>query len=113
MQQVNEFAATHEDFDELSDYIAMFVSGKGQSLEDAYESAKQAHPVYVQKLIDSKAQEAVDKYIAEQEKEAEKARKAKSVNVRGRDTSKASTEPTGTMEDTMREVYRDIQNRSH
>ena len=91
---VTAFAAdpAHEFFDEVSEQIV---------------------PLINQKEIDRTAKEAGEKSLEDAEKEAKKAMKAKSANVRGRDTNKAPTEPTGTMEDTMREVYRDIQSRSH
>ena len=113
-RDVEAFAADpeHEFFDEISEQMVPLINS-GYSLEDAYKNAIWLNPVTRQKEIDRTAKAAEEKALEEAKKEAEKAKKAKSANVRGRDTSKASTEPTGTMEDTMREVYRDIQNRSH
>ena len=113
VMDVEKFASDpkHSYFDEISEDIAGLIHA-GYSLEDAYEKAVWANPVTRQKEIERvQKQRALD----EQEKkkqEAEKAKKAKSVNVRTRDTNKTPTEPVGTMEDTMRDVYREIQNRS-
>jgi len=111
---VEAFASdpAHEFFDEVSEQIVPLINA-GYSLEDAYENAIWLNPVTRQKSIDQTAKEAAAKAEETAKQEAEKARKAKVVNVRGRDTNKASTEPTGTMDDTMREVYREIQSRSH
>ena len=108
------FAAdpAHEFFDEVSEQIVPLINS-GYSLEDAYQNAIWLNPVTRQKEIDRAAKEAESKALEEAKKEAEKARKAKSANVRGRDTSRTPTEATGTMEDTLRETFREIQNRSH
>lgn len=113
-QDVESFASdpAHEFFDEVSEQIVPLINA-GYDLEDAYQNAIWLNPVTRQKEIDRTAKAAESKALEDAKKEAQKAQKAKSANVRGRDTSKASTEPTGTMEDTMREVYRDIQSRSH
>jgi hypothetical protein len=113
-QDVDAFASdpAHEFFDEVSEQIVPLINA-GYDLEDAYQNAIWLNPVTRQKEIDRTAKDAETKALDDAKKEAQKAQKAKAVNVRGRDTSKASTEPTGTMEDTMREVYRDIQSRSH
>ena len=113
-REVEEFASdpNHPFFDEVSEQIVPLINA-GYTLEDAYENAIWLNPVTRQKEMDRTAKEAADKAQEEAKKEAEKAKKAKAANVRGRDTNRASTEPTGTMEDTMREVYREIQSRSH
>ena len=113
-RDVEAFASDpeHEFFDEVSEQIVPLINA-GYSLEDAYANAIWLNPVTRQKEIDRTAKEAAKKAEESAKQEAEKARKAKSANVRSRDTARASTEPSGTMEDTMREVYRDIQNRSH
>jgi len=112
--EVEEFSSDpkHEFFDEVSEQIIPLINA-GYTLEDAYNNAIWLNPVTRQKEIDRTAKEAAEKAALDAKQEAEKAKKAKAANVRGRDTSKSSTEPTGTMEDTMRDVYREIQNRSH
>ena len=99
----------HEFFEEVAEQIVPLINA-GYNLEDAYQNAIWLNPVTRQKEIDRTAKEAADKAQTLAKQEAEKARKAKSANVRGRDTNKTPTEPTGTMEDTMRETYRAIQN---
>jgi transcription termination factor NusB len=110
--EVAEFAAAHEFFDDVSEQIVPLINS-GYSLEEAYQNAIWLNPVTRQKEIDRAAQEAAVKAEEKAKQEVEKAKKAKSANVRGRDTTRSPTEPTGTMEDTMRETLREIQNRSH
>lgn len=102
----------HEFFDEVSEQIVPLINA-GYSLEDAYANAIWLNPVTRQKEIDRTAKEATETSLKEVKKEAEKARKAKVTNVRGRDTKIAPTEPIGTMEDTLRETYREMQRRSN
>jgi ATP-dependent Clp protease ATP-binding subunit ClpA len=113
-RDVEAFASdpAHEFFDEVSEQIVPLINS-GYSLEDAYKNAIWLNPVTRQKEIDRTTKKAAEDAEKAAKEQAEKARKAKSVNVRGRDTGRTPTEPTGTMEDTMREVYREIQNRSH
>ena len=113
-KDVEVFASdpAHEFFDEVSEQIVPLINA-GYSLEDAYQNAIWLNPVTRQKEIDRTANDAAEKAEKTAKQEAEKARKAKSANVRGRDTVRASTEPTGTIDDTLRETYREIQNRSH
>ena len=99
----------HEFFDEVAEQIVPLINA-GYNLDDAYQNAIWLNPVTRQKEIDRTSKEAADKAQDQAKQEVEKARKAKSANVRGRDTNKSPTEPTGTMEDTMRETYRAIQN---
>ena len=107
---VETFASKHEFFDEVAEQIVPLINA-GYELEDAYQNAIWLNPVTRQKEIDRTAKEAAEKAQETAKQEAEKARKAKSANVRGRDTTKAPTETVGTMEDTMRETYRAINNR--
>jgi len=106
---VEAFAAEHEFFDEVAEQIVPLINA-GYNLEDAYQNALWLNPVTRQKEVNRTSKEAAEKAEKLAKQEAEKARKLKSVNVRGRDTNKTPTEPTGTMEDTMRETYRAIQN---
>ena len=106
---VEAFASKHEFFDDVAEQIVPLINA-GYNLEDAYQNALWLNPVTRQKEVDRTSKEAAEKASTLAKQEAEKARKLKSVNVRGRDTNKTPTEPTGTMEDTMRETYRAIQN---
>jgi len=112
--EVEAFASDpeHEFFDEVSPQMVDYINA-GHTLKDAYDLALKANPVTFQKVLDREKAEAVEKAREEWKAEGAKAKKAKATNVRGRDTNKAPTEPIGTMEDTMREVYREIQNRSN
>ena len=108
---VESFASDpkHEFFDEVAEQIIPLINA-GYELEDAYQNAIWLNPVTRQKEIDRTSKEAAEKASLEAKQEVEKARKAKSANVRGRDTNRTPTEPTGTMEDTMRARYRELQN---
>jgi hypothetical protein len=108
--EVEAFASEHEHFDDLQDEIAKFIS-VGYELEDAYEKALWANPLTRQKELDRIEKEKTGKAKETKKAVVDKAKRAKSVNVRGRNTDRASTAPLGTMDDTMNEVLRDIQNR--
>ena len=113
-KDVEAFASdpAHEFFDEVSEQIVPLINS-GYSLEDAYANAIWLNPVTRQKEVDRAAKEAAKTAENTAKQEADKAKKAKSVNVRGRDTGRASTEPKGTIDDTLLETYNEIQNRSH
>lgn len=108
--EVEVFASEHPYFDDLADEIALQIRA-GHELEDAYKIAYRASHYY-DKDIEKKRKEEEKQALEAKKKEAEQAKKASSVNVRGRDTKKAPTAPKGTMEDTMRDVYRKIQSRN-
>ena len=108
--EVSSFATEHDHFDDLSDEIAHLIRAD-YSLEKAYEIAYRASP-YFEKDLEKQREEKLKKDEQVKKTELEKAKKAKSVNVRGRDTKKAPTAPKGTMEDTMHEVMREIKNRN-
>jgi len=116
-RDVEAFASdpAHEFFDEVSPQMVPFLKDQETkySLDEAYELALKANPVTFQKTLDQQVKEAIGKAKSEWEAEADKAKKAKSANVRGRDTVRASTEPKGTIEDTLLETYNEIQSRSH
>jgi len=107
---VEKFASEHEFFDDVAEQIVPLINA-GYELEDAYQNAIWLNPVTRQKEIDRQSNEAAEKALEKTKQEAEKARKAKSANVRGRDTNRTPTEDVGTMEDTMRETLRNINNR--
>lgn len=107
---VQEFAKEHPHFDDLSDEIAKLIRA-GYELGDAYKVAYRASD-YFEKDLEKKQKDKSKEELEAKKKEAEKAKKAKSVNVRTRDTGKTPTGPLGTMEDTMKDVYRQIQNRT-
>lgn len=108
--EVEAFASKHDHFDDLSDEIAKLIRAD-YSLEDAYNVAYKVSPFFEKDLDKEREKKQIETEKAKKI-EAEKAKKAKSVNVRGRDTKKAPTAPKGTMEDTMHEVMREINNRA-
>ena len=109
-EEVTKFASEHTHFDDLADEIAKLIRAD-YSLDDAYEMAYN-NSVFKAKDDEKKAKEEQEKKLKAKKEEAEKVEKAKSVNVRNRDTGKAPTAPIGTMEDTMRETMRQIKNRN-
>jgi len=110
-EEVGAFASEHPLFDEVSEDLIPFVNA-GLSLEEAYEKAIWANPVTREKEVERLAKEREDASREKAKQAAEKAKKAKSANVRGRDTVKAPTGPLGSMEDTLRNTYHEIQQRS-
>lgn len=110
-ETVSAFSKEHPHFDDLQDDIAKFITA-GYELEDAYEKALWANPSTRQLEIDRINKEESEKLLAQKKEEAEKAKKASSVNVKSRDTSKTPTAPKGTMEDTLRDTFRNIKNRN-
>jgi hypothetical protein len=116
-KDVETFASDpkHAYFDEIADDIAAQIQA-GHDLETAYEKAVWANPVTRQKEMArlQTEQEASlrEKAIAE----AEKAKKASSINVKSRDTSKVPTGPKATMKDldsVLRESMREINSKIH
>ena len=105
--EVSAFADEHPLFEDLSEDIAEFIK-VGNSLEEAYDKALWANPVTRQKELDRQNEVQAKETEKQAKLEAEKAMKAKSVNVKGRDTKRAPTAKIGTMEDTMRETFRKL-----
>jgi hypothetical protein len=113
LKDVEAFASDpgHSYFDEVSGEMTALIQA-GYDLKDAYEKAVWANPITRQKEI-SRLQTEQEIKIKEQTKsEAESAKKAASINVRGRDTKRTPTEPKGTMEDTMRLTLQERKSRS-
>lgn len=98
-------------FDEVADDIVTLLNG-GASLQDAYDKAVWANPVTRAKELARVQTEAEAKFKEKAGKEVIAAKKATSSNVRSRDTSKAPTEASGTMEDTMRDTLQKMKLRS-
>lgn len=98
-------------FDEVADDIVAYLN-TGATLQDAYEKAVWANPVTRAKELARVQTETETKFKEKASKEVAVAKKATSTNVRSRDTGRAPTAPTGTMEDTMRETLKLIQERS-
>jgi hypothetical protein len=109
--EVDTFAKDHPLLDDLQDEIAGFIK-QGYELEEAYNRAERSSDGYIQAEVDRQIKEREAEAESQRQEELKLVKKAKSVNVRGRNTSKAPTGPLGTMEDTMHETYREIQSRN-
>jgi len=87
VNEVDAFASENPYFDEVENEVAIFLEGdKNMTLQQAYEKAIWANPLTRQKEMDRIQQEQSKKAKAEADKKAEEDRKAKSVNVRTKDT---------------------------
>lgn len=111
--EVDAFASDpkHDLFNDCYEDIVKFITA-GDSLQEAYDKAVWANPVTREKQVLTRIQ-------TEAEKAKERARldglpknKAKSVNMRGRDTLRAPTEPLGSMEDTMQKTLVSIRSKT-
>lgn len=115
IQAVQGFiAATNEDgslkhpyFDNVKDHMAaLYESGLYDDLEAAYDAAVWANPETKQLLLAQQAKEEADRVQAEAKERSRKAREADKLNTResGSHTPRQSEKPTGSVEDTMREI---------
>lgn len=113
-KEVDAFASdpAHAYFDDVADDIIVYVHA-GASLQDAYEKAVWANPVTRAKEQARLAKEQHAVLIEKGKKDAAAAKQATSANIRSRDTKRAPTEPSGSMEETMRETLQDINSRTH
>jgi hypothetical protein len=120
-KEVEAFAADkdkHPYFEEVQDHITLLLhgmraAGKQPSLQEAYDQAVWANPVTRAKEI-AKAQTAHEAKLKENARlESLPKKKAAALNVNGRDTKRTPTEPLGTMEETLKKTYREIQERAH
>lgn len=109
--EVDAFAKDHPLLDDLQDEIAGFIK-QGHSLEESYKRAERSSDGYIQAEVERQIKEREAKAKIQSEEELKLVKKASSVNVRGRNASKAPTGPLGTMEDTMHETYREIKSRN-
>lgn len=116
-RDVEAFAtdASHPYFDEVADDIAAMIQA-GHDLENAYEKAVWANPVTRQKELARLQTEQQASIREKATKEADKARKAASLNVRTRDTSRTPTGPKATMrnlDSALEETMREMKSRTH
>lgn len=112
LSEVEAFAAdkAHQYFDECADHILRLLQA-GYPLQEAYDTAVMANPT-------TKAKEVARIQTEHEAKLKENARlnalpkkQAKSVNIGGRETHSAPTEPMGTMEDTIKSTLANIRSR--
>lgn len=116
-RDVEAFAtdASHPYFDEVADDIAGMIQ-VGHDLESAYEKAVWANPVTRQKELARLQTEQQASIREKATKEADTARKAASLNVRTRDTSRTPTGPKATMRNldgALEETMREMKSRTH
>jgi hypothetical protein len=111
--EVSAFAEDHPLFDDLADEMKKFIEA-GYGLEDAYSMAERSSPTYIERELERRIKEQEEAANKQAKKEAEEAKKAKSVNVKAKHTKKAPTAPKGRFldEDDMRETLREIQKRN-
>lgn len=108
----------HLYFDDVRDDMANMIeasekSGKKLSLQDAYDAAVWARPDIRENLLAEQQRQADEKRRQEQARKAEEAKKRGSVNVSTTGTyNNAETSPPGSIEDTLRQKYEEIQSRS-
>ena len=111
-QEVDAFASDPNNafFDEVADDIVKFIKA-GESLQDAYQRAIWANPVTREKQMQTRLQTEAEKAKERARLDALPKKQAKSVNVRGRDTARSSTDPVGSMDDTLKETLAKIKAR--
>jgi len=111
-QEVDAFASDPNNafFEDVADDIAKFIKA-GDSLQEAYQRAIWANPVTREKQMQTRLQTEAEKAKERARLDALPKKQAKGVNVRSRETVRASTEPVGSMEDTMRETLTKIKSR--
>jgi hypothetical protein len=112
--EVDAFAKdpAHPYFDEVADHITLLLRDPKISLKDAYEQAVWANPVTrakEQARLQKETEEAVRKAA---EEEAKKAAAARGTKLRGKDGERASPDFVGSMDETLRETYKEIQGRA-
>lgn len=111
--EVEAFASDpkHAYFDEVADDIALLLQNPKMSLEQAYERAVWANPVTRAKEQARLQKESEDALRDKARKEAEAARKARGTQIRG-EAEKPAADVVGSMEDTLRSTYKEIQDRT-
>lgn len=117
-QSANEVAAfaadpAHPYFNEVAGDVALLLKAdEKMNLATAYERAVYANPVTRAKEL-SRLKEAAEKTAREEaEEKAKAAEKARGTRVRGQEEHRESPDLLGTMEDTMRDTYKKINNRT-
>lgn len=112
-KEVDAFASdpAHPYFDEVSEDIAKLIRA-GYPLADAYEKAVWANPVTRQKELGRIQKEDAEKNRQKALEVARQAKKGAAVNVKGRDSARASTEPAGDIDETLRETLANIKSRT-
>lgn len=112
--EVEKFASdpAHAYFEDVADDMMPLLQA-GASLQDAYEKAVWANQVTRAKELARIQTETESKLKENARLQALPKEKAKSVNVKSRDTGRTPTEPLGSWDDTMLSQLREIKSRSH
>jgi hypothetical protein len=112
--EVAAFAAdpAHKYFNEVADDMILLLADKRLTLKDAYDRAVWANPTTRAKEEARIREETEKKLLEDARKDAEARRRGKGVDVRGSDSALSSELPLGSMEDTMRETYRNLQSQT-
>lgn len=106
--EISTFAAepSHSHFESVKGHMsALLQAGQAKDLADAYEQAVYANPTTRALMLQQQQTEA----LAAKTKSAQAARTAASVNV-ARRPAIATAQPIGTMDDTIRDTLRRLQN---
>lgn len=114
-KEVEAFASdkAHPYFDEVADDVAALIGAYPQiSLKEAYERAVWANPVTRAKEQARLTAESGDALRKKATDEARRAAAARGTAIRGKDSERPADEPKGTMDDTLRETLKEIQNRT-
>lgn len=103
-------------FEECADHICTLLKGDpNMTLEAAYQAAVWANPVTRQKELNRLQQETETENRKKAEAAAQKAKRATSTNVRGRDTNRAPQAPAANLnnlDEVMTEVHEEIKQRA-
>lgn len=112
-QDVTAFASDpkHIYFDEVLPEVEILLRS-GKSLQDAYDQAVWANPVTRQKELSRIQTESEQKLKERARLDALPKKAAAGLNVRGKETQRAPTETLGSMDDVMRETFREIKART-
>ena len=109
--EVDAFAKDHPLLDDLENEIAGFIN-QGYDLDEAYKRAERSSENFINSEVERLMKDRADKAEIQRKEELKVANKAKSVNIKGQNTSKAPTGPKGKMFDDMHDMYREIQSRN-
>lgn len=110
--EVTSFAndEAHPYFDECSDEIVAQINA-GLPLQEAYDRAVWANPVTRAKEIARQTADNEAKFKVRAKEQATAAKSTRKTNLNGRDTHRAPTATTGTIDDVMSRVYAEMQAR--
>lgn len=97
-------------FNEVAQDMVPFIK-QGLALKDAYDRAVWANPATRAKEQARLQTEAAQKLKEKAKPEVEAARRAASTNVRGAESRREPTEPTGSMEETMKQTLANMRRR--